>query len=85
MSKCFEVKWEVDDGYCGASAPQSFYIDASDLDDDMSESEIVSLFEETLQDEFLQTAHPVAENQDKFVEWAKRIIAQRKEPEADNA
>ena len=85
MSKCFEVKWEAEDGYCGGSAPQSFYIDAHELEEDMSEEEIVNLFEESLRDEFLQTVHPVAENQDEFVEWAKMIIAQLKEPEADNA
>jgi len=85
MDDSFEVKWQWQayDGYAGGARPQQFNIDADELDTSMTDSDIDNLFNEELQQDFLQTVEATADNYEDFMEWAKEVIAAKCKAEND--
>lgn len=73
----FEGIYQVEDGYAGGARPQYFTIDDSDIEDDMSESDLEELFEEFAQDDFEDKISFCTQNGYEFVEWAKKVIKDR--------
>lgn len=72
-----KVRWEVDDGYCGGSRPQTFTVDPSDFEDDMDEREIGDRLAEIVQDEFLQRISWFIKNESEVIEAVKAALAAR--------
>lgn len=70
----FGVRWQIEDGYIGGSRPQYFNISERELAEDMEESELRLLFRDNLKIEFEYNVHPVTDDEDAFVEWAKERI-----------
>ena len=82
MSKnTFRVKYEIADDYTGASKPQYFTIDADWLPDDFDEEDLKTFLEESVQEHFTSniTTYTSPSYVDQFVDWGKRIIAEREE------
>jgi hypothetical protein len=77
----FEVTWEADDGYTGGSRPQTFDIDAFELDDCESVADLRRIFWDCVQADFERRVNAVSEDEDAFIEWAKQKIAERKAKE----
>jgi len=75
--KDFKVVYEVDEGCVGGYKPRSFYIPTEDLEEDMSDKTLASLFRECLEEDFLQNVYPVSQDEEAFIEWAKEQIALR--------
>lgn len=71
MSK-FKCKYRVDDGFVG-SREKVFYIQSSEIEDDMDEADIENLFSERMQEHFEQNVFPGERNRFDFVEWAESI------------
>lgn len=80
----FQCRYEIEDGYAGKSSPQYFDIYESDIEDDMDETDLESMFDELMQDDFYQNIYPYEKNKDEFIEWAKEIIENQKEENRDN-
>ena len=79
----FECEYEVEDNYVGPSRPHYFRIHGSDLDEDMTENDLVNLFEERMQEAFEQKLCPYGKNQDDFMDWALEVIETLKEENED--
>jgi hypothetical protein len=69
----FEVTWEADDGYVGASRPHSFHISPDDIEKDMSDADLGKLLDDEIQNDFEQEVNPYAKNRDEFIAWAKAV------------
>ena len=70
----FEVIWESDDGYCGASRPHSLFISPDEIEDcDDDEPSLERLLEDRIENDFQEKVHPYATNRDEFIAWAKSI------------
>lgn len=78
MSETFEGTYEVDDGYVSKGRPKPFEIDADDLDDDMTDDEIVELYETTAREAFEQEVTWYAKDGDEFLAWAREQLAARR-------
>lgn len=78
MSKTFEGIYEVESGYAGRSRPQYFTIDADDLDDDMTDEELLELHEEFARAAFQQLITFRATNSKEFIAWAREQLTARK-------
>lgn len=76
-SNRFTARYGVDDGYVSGGRTHSFSVDAGDLDADMTEKELESLFYESMQDDFEQKVQPYPMNIDEFVAWAREQIEAR--------
>lgn len=70
----FRASYEVEDGYVGKSAPQYFYIDDSDIDEDMDEESLMEVFYETMQEDFQNKIYPIETCKEEYLDWCKRII-----------
>lgn len=81
MSKTFQGRYEIEDGYAGGSRPQFFTIDAEELDDDMTDSDIASLYEDSAKAAFNQTTFFTVDSDD-FLKWAREQLKARKEAES---
>lgn len=57
MAKDFKISWQADDGYCGASRPQSLTISTSDFEGEETLEEIVEQIEDQIQSDFEQKVH----------------------------
>lgn len=79
----FKVEWEVEDGYVGKSRPQSFFICSEDIPINISESELESLFEELLYEDFQRKIEPVSDCLNEFISWAQNIIEDEDEDEGE--
>ena len=75
MPEQFEGTWEVEDGYVGASRPQSFVIPADEIEDGMTEGDLSDLFWDWLKTEFESRISYYSPDEQKFIEWAKAIQA----------
>jgi hypothetical protein len=62
--KDFTFTWEVQDGYCGGSAPQYTSLDPDDLDREASKAEISEWIEDTIREDFEQIVSPGYKNED---------------------
>jgi hypothetical protein len=74
----FEVTWEAEDGYVCGSRPHHFQISPDDLDEDMSDEDLKSLFWEAIQSDFERRVSPVSEDEERFLEWARTKIEDQK-------
>jgi hypothetical protein len=68
--RTFTAQYEVGDGYCGGSRPQTFKIHYSDIDEDMTQQDIKELYHDMIQNDFEENIFPEAEKVDEFVKWA---------------
>ena len=68
----FEVTYYIDDGYVGDS-PQYVIIHSSDVSEDMDDSDIEDLLNQSVQEDFQKNVSPYVKTEDlvKFVSWAK--------------
>ena len=75
----FKVMYEVEDGYAGRSRPQYCTINASSLEEDMQDCDIVSHLDDLVLEHFTQNiTHYISQTQiDKFKVWAKERLAER--------
>ncbi len=73
----FEGAYEVEDGYVGKSRPHYFDIDEYDIEDDMSDGDLMQLYEDTAQADFEQNVSFRLYDVEEFVEWAKERIRER--------
>lgn len=81
MTEKFKGSYQVDDGYCGGSRPQSFTISADEIEDDMDDKDLENLYYEEMQDHFVQNISPVSDQVSEFIEWAKEQMAARADEE----
>ena len=77
MSKTFQGRYQVQDGYAGGSRPKFVTIAADVLPDDMTDDELVELYEDLIQQDFEANVTPGAERIDAFVAWAREQIEKR--------
>lgn len=77
MSNKFTITWEASDGYCGGGRPHSINFRADELEDDMSDADLESLFWDAVRIDFENQVSPVSNDQDNFIAWAKEQIARR--------
>lgn len=75
MSKPHRFTWQCEDGYAGGSRPQTLEISPDEIEDDMSDVEILSLLEDSVQDDFSNKVSPSWKQDDeiKFMKWALAI------------
>ena len=73
MTEKFRVKYHVADGYVGKDRPLYFYIDPSEVEDDMEDSELSELYHDQIQDEFEQKVFAEGENLEDFLVWARGV------------
>ena len=83
MKNTFECCYEVDDGYVGGSRYHYFELWGSEIDEDMTEEDLGNLFEERMQEAFLQKLCPYGKNKEAFIDWASGVIETLKEENKD--
>jgi hypothetical protein len=76
MKNEIRIRWQVEDGYVN-NGPHSFTVRAEDIEEDMGENSLRSLFSALLQEEFEQNASAASDMEDEFVTWAQGVIAAR--------
>jgi len=79
----FRCEYEVEDGYVGPSRPHHFSVWASEINEDMTPSELDELFEERMQEAFEQKLSPYEKNKEDFIDWAWEVIEALKEENED--
>lgn len=77
MTEKFQARYQVHDGYAGGARPKHFTISADDLEDDMTEEQLVEFYESSVQDHYDEHVFPGAERVDEFVAWARAQLAAR--------
>lgn len=75
----FTATYKVDDGYVGKSRSQHFELDEGDIDPDMDESELRSLFNDAMEEDFKVNINYYSSDEDRFVEWAKEVQEEQRE------
>ena len=80
--KTFEARYQVEDGYAGGTRPQYFTIDAGDLEDDMTDDELESLYHEKCEEDMRQKIGCGPNRIDEFVAWAREQLNERAKGEA---
>jgi hypothetical protein len=75
----FEAQYEVHDGYVCGSRPQSFEIDAEDLEDDMDDEALKSFYDSEVIADFQDSGkiYPEPQRVDQFIAWARGQLANR--------
>jgi hypothetical protein len=73
----FEARYKVEDGYAGGARPQYFKISADELDDEMTDEQLIEFYEDAVQADFEERISPGAERVDEFVAWAREQLAAR--------
>jgi hypothetical protein len=83
----FEAQYQVEDGYVTGERPQTFQISAEDLEDDASDDALRAFYDNEIREHFLNSEkiYPSSRREDKFIDWAKAQIAERKAEERDEA
>ncbi len=77
MSEKFKGKYQVVDGYVGGDRPQYLTIHAGDIEDDMTDAQLVEMYEGEIQQHFEDRISPSAERVDEFVAWAREQLQKR--------
>lgn len=77
----FKVIYEVDDGYAGGSAPQSFLMSLDDIDAGMTDEQLLTALYDAAHDDMLQKVSTSINNAGEFVAWAREQINRKKEGE----
>ena len=74
----FKGRYHVADGYVGGQRPQSFRVDEHELDDEMTDEQIVALYDEAADDHFQSHIFfPSVEREAEFIAWAREQINKR--------
>ena len=73
----FKGRYTVDDGYVGGSRPHHFSFYADDLDDVMTDVDLVNAYDQAVQDHFKQRITPEASDVEAFIVWAREQLAKR--------
>jgi hypothetical protein len=75
----FEAQYEVHDGYVCGSRPQSFEIDAGDLEDNMDDKALKSFYVSEVIVDFQDSGkiYPEPQKVDQFIAWARGQLAKR--------
>jgi hypothetical protein len=77
--KKFMAEYSIEDGYCNKDGYvnkdrfQSFYINENEIEKDMTEGELIDLFEDKMQRDFEQNIMPYGDNIDDFLDFAKEM------------
>jgi hypothetical protein len=81
----FEAQYQVEDGYVTGERPQTFQINPEDLEDDASDDALREFYDNEIREHFLNSGkiYPSPRREDKFIDWAKAKIAERKAEEPD--
>jgi hypothetical protein len=79
--KDFVGEYGVEDGFVHGGRSHSFSVRASDLEDDMSEHDLILFYEEAVQDAFQNSVTPYPKKVDEFVVWALDALAEREKEE----
>ena len=77
----FPGRYELEDGYVGGSRTQRFSVGEDELDDDMTENDLRTLFYNMAEEHMHQNIGIAGLNEDEFVEWAQGILNARKAAE----
>lgn len=77
----FTGQYVIDDGYVGGDRPQHFSIDASELDDEMTDDELINFYEETAEECFRQRIGIYTRRRNEFVAWARGALNSREKDE----
>jgi hypothetical protein len=75
----FEAQYEVHDGYVCSSRPQTFHIDAEDLEDDMGDEALRIFYDSEVIADFEDSGkiYPEPQKVDQFIAWARGQLAKR--------
>ncbi len=74
MDDKFTIKYSVADGYVGKDRPHSFTFPANYLNGDETDDQLVSLYEQSVNDHFEQNIFPEGSNCEEFVRWARERL-----------
>lgn len=77
MSKKFQGRYGVNDGYAGGARPHHFTVYDYELEDDMTDDQLERLYEEAVEESFAQNITPYPERVDEFIAWAREQLAAR--------
>lgn len=77
MAEKFQGRYQVQDGYAGGARPKYVTICADDLEEDMTDDELVEFYEDEIQRHYEENVSPGAERVDEFVSWAREQLARR--------
>lgn len=67
----FEIRYQIEEGYCGGSRPQYCYIDGYEIED-MTEEDLKNYFWDTIQEDMISKVYAVSSMEEEFIEWAKK-------------
>jgi len=71
------VRWEIEDGYVGKARPQTTKIPLEEFEEDMSDSDILNLVEEYVEEDFRNTVFYGIVNEDEVVLVVQAHLARR--------
>ncbi len=74
MNEEFKVNYWVNDGLFKWDRQQHFMINKDDINHDMDDMKLLSLFYELMNEDFLNKISPFSYDEDKFIAWAKEVI-----------
>ena len=77
MSEKFQGRYQVQDGYAGGARPKYVGINASELNDDMTDDDLVDFYHDAIDQHFAENVTPGAERVDEFVSWAREQLEKR--------
>lgn len=81
MSEKFKASYEINDGYAGRSRPQNFTINAGDIEEDMSDDDLLAFYEEACEEHMRERIGITTMKHEQFLAWARaQIEALLKEP-----
>ena len=75
MSKTFNCSYLIDDGYVG-NRTKNFRIDIGELDPEMSDEDLATYYQESMQSDFEQKVQPLAKNESEFIQWARENMVE---------
>lgn len=78
MSDKFRATYYAADGYVCSGRPKTFTIAADDIEDEMTDGEILDFYQRECEDHFLQNVSCDYAKEDEFVAWARAVIKARK-------
>lgn len=75
----FQATYGISDGYAGGDRPHHFSISSDEIEDDMTDEDLKTLYTDYVQDDFNDKIYPVPRKVDEFVAWAREQINNVKE------
>lgn len=78
MSKGFTIRYHAADGYVSGDRPKYAFVDCEDIEDDMSDDDIIELMYGRVDDSFREEVYPETDTSEKeFVSWARKVLEAR--------